>query len=558
MAIRELLIKYAPCFEFFLVRNFPSTLDLRGLINAIHTGKQVCPCHPQKTMEILILFKYKDYLMKEKSRHFWIIAGFLLIGFIFRLYPLQYKNIINPDGVRYINQAKAILDGNFDLAINCGFEFLSIYHFLIPVFYKIFGEWIIAAKSISLLFGTLTIIPFYLITKQFFRNKTVLMATLAFTINPFLVSHSEDLIRGPIFWFFALFGVFFFISSINKEGKEHYLILSSIFFLAAGWARFEAVVFFIGTLLYILFTNKDRLKRFFLFCFPMLFISFSVLFGLLIYQKGYALWSFYLGPRVTMFFRDFLDIALSGNIIEKSISAIGAISFRVIRVFYAFLIFLLLGLVVVKKELIRNRHLSYFILLSSLSFVTLFLFYLKTESIVDRYVAIIMLPAFIFVCPGIEETIRYFKGKGFKEDKIITGIVFFILITVVAFPHNLVHKRTDQLVYEEAGRYIASIEKNRLVKVTASDSRVSFFANLNAGGIDCTNNNSQNYNLLMKMNYLEMVSTLKESNMKYFFWEEGRWRDADYNFLSVAKSEHFQEIMRWNTEDKKVKLFRVK
>ena len=60
------------------------------------------------------------------------------------------------------------------------------------------------------------------------------------------------------------------------------------------------------------------------------------------------------------------------------------------------------------------------------------------------------------------------------------------------------------------------------------------------------------------MNYLEMVSTLKESNMKYFFWEEGRWRDADYNFLSVAKSEHFQEIMRWNTEDKKVKLFRVK
>lgn len=135
--------------------------------------------------------------MKNRLRHPLIIAGFLIIGFVFRLYPLNYNNIINPDGVWYINQAKAIFDGDFELALNCGYKFISIYHTLIPIFYTFFGDWILAAKSVSMLFGTLTIIPFYLIIRQLFREPTVYAATLAFAINPFLVSHSEDLIKGP-------------------------------------------------------------------------------------------------------------------------------------------------------------------------------------------------------------------------------------------------------------------------------------------------------------------------------------------------------------------------
>ena len=496
--------------------------------------------------------------MKERDKHFFIVIGFLFLGFIFRLYPLIYKNIINPDGVRYINQAKAILAGNFGLAIDCGFEFLSIYHFLIPAFYKIFENWIFAAKSITFLFGTLTIIPFYLIANRFFRNTTALLATLAFSINPFLVSHSEDLIRGPIFWFFALFGTFFFISSFGEERKNHYLIISSILFLVAGWARFEASVFFIGSIIYILMTEKDKLKRFFLFVSPLIFLSLSVLFGLLIFQQGFELWQFYLGPRVTVFFRDFLESAISGNIIEKSVSAVSLIFYRLFRVFYSYIIFLILGLAVIKNELNRNRHFAYFILLSLLSFAVLFLFYLRTETMVDRYVAIIFLPAFIFVCTGIEETIIYFKKQRVKEKKIIAGIIFFIIVTVAAFPHNLVHKRSDQLVYEEIGIYIASIEKNQLVKVLSPDSRVSFFANLNSRGIECTNNNQDNYNLLMKMPYQEMVSTLKRNHMKYYLWEERNWRNGDYDFLAVAKSDHFQEIMFWDTKYRKINLFKIK
>ncbi len=495
--------------------------------------------------------------MRKRERLPLVITGFLIIGFVFRLYPLNYKNIINPDGVWYINQAKAILDGNFELALNCGYKFVSIYHILIPVFYTFSENWITAAKSVSILFGTLTIIPFYLIARQFFRDSTVFLVTLAFAINPFLVSHSEDLIKGPIFWFFALYGIYFFISVINQKSKDSFLILSCISFLIAGWARFEIIIFFIGSVLYILFFGREKLKKLFLFCLPVIVLSLTVLTGILIYNKD-TLWTFYLEPRLVTFFRDLLDSLVNVNFLEKSLLAVSSILFRLIRVFYAPLVFLLLGIAAAKKELQRNRNFSYFILLASLSFASVFLFYLKTETMVDRYVAIIMLPAFIFVGTGIEELIRHLKAKGFNEKKAIGTIFLFIVLTVVVFPHNLVHKRKDQLVYEEIGNYIAQLEKNNLVKIVAPDARVSLFANLYSGGIECAMNNLKKYNFLVKMNYQNLVFSLKENKTDYYLWEEGRWSDADYNFLAEAKSEHFQGIMNWHTKDRTLALYRVK
>ncbi len=149
---------------------------------------------------------------------------------------------------------------------------------------------------------------------------------------------------------------------------------------------------------------------------------------------------------------------------------------------------------------------------------------------VDRYLVIIMLPGYIFICTGIKEFIRHLKAKGFNEKKAIGAIFLFIVLSVVVFPHKLVHKRTDQLVYEDIGNYIARLENNNPVKIVAPDGRVSLFANLCSDGIECEGNLSHDYNFLMKINYQDLVSSLKENGAKYYLWEEGRWSGADYNF----------------------------
>jgi gas vesicle protein len=62
----------------------------------------------------------------------------------------------------------------------------------------------------------------------------------------------------------------------------------------------------------------------------------------------------------------------------------------------------------------------------------------------------------------------------------------------------------------------------------------------------------------MKMNYENLVISLKENKTDYYLWEEGQWSKADYNFLTETKSEHFQRIMNWHTKERTIALFRIK
>src|SRR4030042_4277700 len=92
-------------------------------------------------------------MMKIKNTDLLIIIGIFLLSFAARLYAFFNTSVINPDGVLYINQAKAILNNDWKLAKNCGYDFISLYHLLIPIFYRIFGDWVIAAKSNFIFLG---------------------------------------------------------------------------------------------------------------------------------------------------------------------------------------------------------------------------------------------------------------------------------------------------------------------------------------------------------------------------------------------------------------------
>jgi 4-amino-4-deoxy-L-arabinose transferase-like glycosyltransferase len=148
------------------------------------------------------------------NRYLWLI---LLLGLLARLYAFSHTYVINPDGVYYLYQAKALLYKMPDKASSCGFPFISLYPVLIMLFYKIFGDWIVAAKSVSLFFGLLTVIPFYFLMKRFFTITVASITTLIFSLNPVLVERSPDLIKGPIFWFFSVLGLLLFVKALDRH-----------------------------------------------------------------------------------------------------------------------------------------------------------------------------------------------------------------------------------------------------------------------------------------------------------------------------------------------------
>lgn len=479
----------------------------------------------------------------EKNMLFFIVV----LGLLVRLYAFKFTYIINNDGVYYINQARAIYQGNWELAKQCGYDFISIYHLLIPLFYRIFGDWVIAAKSISLLFGTLIIIPCYFILKKFLHYSTALITCLAFSINPFFVLYSVEVIKGPISWFFALLGISLFISALYRTEKSYILLLSSLSFLCACFARFEMLFYFIGSALYILSFKKGRLKNLFFFNLPIIVLGTVVLFGLLAHQEGFKLWSVYFEPRIYRFFDNVYESVLNVGIFKKSAFAFWLIVYKTIGTLYLpMLPFLIAGLLTLKQKLNKNSNLWYLIILSLLSFLVLYLFYLKMEVISSRYTLLIIFPTFVLIGFGIEQTMSFLKTKGLNERTIIWSICIYIII--FCLPYNLIHKRTEKLIYKDIGSYISRAEDNKKVEVMASDERITFYANLYARDIACANLFG-NYEPLIRLGYTELLSQLKEKNFKYFIWDKKSWENAQYNFLTTAKPEHFKEKLSLNTKD---------
>jgi hypothetical protein len=395
---------------------------------------------------------------------------------------------------------------------------------------------------ISLLFGTIAIFPFYLITRKFFNNSIPLLASLVFAINPFFVSHSVDLIRDPIFWFFALFALYFFISAYESKSMISFLLLSSICFLIAGLARIEIIVYCVGTVAYIFTSGNKKIRLFFLLSLSVSIICFIGVFIFFSYNKNINFWAMYFRPMVHLLLYGFSDTVFSADIVQKSFNALRLFINNIIQVsYFPFLPFLFIGFLNCRKEFIKNRHIYYFMLMTVLSFISLYVGYLKVEVLVSRYVVLIMLPAFVFSSAGIERISLFLMQKGMKE-KTITGV---LCLYIIAFgvPPSLNSERTDKLIYKKIGEYIAQIEGNQKVTVIAPDNRIMFYANLLAPTTEFAIQIG-NYEQLQKLQYQDFIVFLKENRVKYFVYNDKSWM-TDYDFFATAKPEHFKEIRRW-------------
>jgi 4-amino-4-deoxy-L-arabinose transferase-like glycosyltransferase len=485
-------------------------------------------------------------MTKIRNTDLLIITGIFLLSFSARLYAFFNISVINPDGVIYINQAKAILNNDWKLAKDCGYDFISLYHLLIPFSYKIFGDWVIAAKSISFFWGSITVIPLYFILKKFFKTSTAFLASLAFSVNPFFVSYSVQLVKDPIFWFFALVGIYFFIASLKKENQTYFLLFSSLSFLIASLARFEILIYFIGSIIYISFFEDKKGKKILFFSLPIIFLGVIIISNMFVLRDQYYVWKLYFMPRVQHFFNDFFDALLKPDILVRSIIALKLEVYKVIKVLNPLLApFFVIGILNIKKETKKDRHLWYFILIAFFSAIALFLFYIKVEILSPRYAAFIILPSYIFFCFGIENIMNSLKPRGFSERKAIGLLCFYILTSVVIFQSNFIPKKTDKIMYKEIGEYIAAIEKNKTSLIMASDARIMFYANLYADEIIC-GNQLIGYGDLIKMDYQGMVIFLKNNNIEYFLWDKKSWINADYDFLKTSEPKHFREIKHWD------------
>lgn len=518
----------------------------------------------------------KMYDHKESASEKTLILV-LALGFLIRVYACLHTHIINPDGTLYIHQARALYFGAWQQLTSCGLSYLSIYPILVTLAYPIFQDWIVAARSVSVFFGTLTLIPLYFLLRRFFVKETSVLCALIFTLIPFLVGHSADVIRDPVFWFFLMLGLYFFVLQMEKSGKGIFLALASFSFLLAAWARVEALLFILLSFSYLLATKQDK-KGQRLMCFlapPMLALLSAVVHA--------GLWNIFrldeIFSKILDPFRQYAELrstlaALAsppqGYFLESFFKrarnlvwliALGTLFAHIVKAFFypAFLVFLA-GTADIGKSIREDRRIRYLLLLSFGALVLLYLHILQTWLIYHRFMAVFLFPSFVFVGFGIERLL-VFANSRFRLKRSFALALLCFLIFSLSLPKNLKPAEQDKVVFKEIGELIAQMEgKDREIPVAASMQTIRwicFYANLHAPGAPCP----QPYNKFRPVvgkGYQEFARNLRDRGIRYFLWEEKHWPKDRFNFQKQLRPEDFRRLCSWYHPDTgRLVLYRV-
>jgi len=461
------------------------------------------------------------------------------LGLLFRIYSTYFVPLINPDGTLYIQQARALYYGLYGSVTDC-YPYLSNYPVFVALFYPLTGDWVLSGRVVSLLFGTLALVPLFLILRRFFDGAVSTISSLVFALMPAFIIHSHAVIRGPIYWFFTLLGLYFFLRRLEKRESSLLLLLSSMAFLMAIWARVEASLFLLGSALYLGISRKEKGWRgLFVFLLPLLILCVSALvyislfdphlFGLIpaepILSRLNSFITNYQGLRHNLsklagenlpgfspyFFptvRTLVWLIGLGALLKKIIEAL----------FPPFFLILFLGVLNSRRAILKDSRLIYLSALSAGALVILYCQTLYNWAITSRHTALFLFPAFVFVGCGVSG-IRTFLVDRWRLKPFWAALILFAVVILSPLLKNLQTDRgVDNLAYKEIGQFIANTEGPiQEISVAGSFKRlmvVHFYANEAVQGAPCFNRKS-----LLSANKIDPQSLI-QSRFNYYIWDE--------------------------------------
>ncbi|MCK5451788.1 MAG: glycosyltransferase family 39 protein, partial [Candidatus Omnitrophica bacterium] len=500
----------------------------------------------------------------------WLPLGVVFgAGFFLRLYSYHHTYVLNPDGILYIQQARALSYGLFDSITTC-YSWFSPLPILIAVNYKIFGNWLIAAKIVSVIFGTATLFPLYLILRQFLDKHSALITLLVFAVNPLFVFLSADVLRDPVYWFLMTLGLCLFIRNNNRQGFSISMSLSCLFFILAVWTRIEAIIFVAVSPIFLLVTEHERKwSRFFSFMIPIVILFLAGLALLVLCRTNIN--EFIALERVFEMVTEIGDeyATMRCRISElidhtpKEMSrfflpevrnllwwlALGILLVEMTRTFFLpfFLVFII-GLAGAGKRIRQDVNLCYLTLMGIVAIILLYFQILHDWIMTKRFVALFFFPVFVFTGFGFKRIadiiMRRLPGREIGIYVAIGLLIFF-----VALPKNLKENREDKVVFQEIGRYITTREGNGHEILTAGSFKriklIHFFSNLNYKGAPCFSKSNR-----IGRHVPVNISFLRDNNFTYFVWDEENRSAAELEMFRKEYAQDLTEVGEW--QDKKL------
>lgn len=499
----------------------------------------------------------------------WLILTAALAAAV-RCYIWYMSPVVNPDGVLYIHQARSFFEGRWGDLTSCGLSFFSIYPVLTAMLYPALQDWVISARIISILFGTLTVFPIYLAARKVTGKRAALLTAVIFAVLPGAAGAAGQVVRDLVCWFFIAWGVAFFLL---QEGRERFgacLFLSCSAFLLASWARVESLVFVFASLLYLaLFGGKRRVMSILFFLLP---VAGTVVLGIILLEAA--------GIDVAQAFRlrevaekmsaPFLSYAslrqelkalsagMEGGTLEGFISharhsvwSIGLLSLlnsvlRALLYFYA--VFLAAGLWNTAASPLRLKGHLYSIILSLCSLILLYIHLIHVWVMDTRFVMIFVIAAFPLIAAGIEAFDEALSRKMALSAK--RSYIFLLAgIILVGIWNDYGFSERDKMVFREIGERISedspSGRRNIVAASQAAMRWITFYANAKALDPPCPQP-GWDLKTIADRGYASLAGSLKTLGASYLVWDELHWTRNGFDFPREMDITLFKEMGRWS------------
>ncbi|HEX2966133.1 MAG TPA: glycosyltransferase family 39 protein, partial [Syntrophorhabdaceae bacterium] len=150
-----------------------------------------------------------------------------------------------------------------------------------------------SGKMVSIIFGSFTVVPLYLLIKRLFDDNVAFVASLLFAVHPRFVEYSSDVLREPLFWFLCISALWLAWEGIVRA-RWFLIALSSFSCGLAIFTRLEGVLVFCIIILWIIWSlavkRKDRARGLLYGCIFILAVPILASPGLIILESRLHKW----------------------------------------------------------------------------------------------------------------------------------------------------------------------------------------------------------------------------------------------------------------------------
>ncbi|HLD10924.1 MAG TPA: glycosyltransferase family 39 protein [Candidatus Nanoarchaeia archaeon] len=425
-----------------------------------------------------LLNKILNFIFDKNNTKYLILLFFL--GMILRII-FAFMIGGSPDEMVYGVRALGIINSGLLQEMHEN----PVWMYLTDLMYKIFGMTLISSRLLSIIFGSLSIIILYFLTKEMFDKKIAIISSILLTFSSYhiLMTLTEMDIAMT---FFILLSSYFLIKYLKEDKLKDYII--STIFLGIGILVKNIGMLFIPAylvliLLYPKIKNKERIfskksiKLLILFFLIMFVIALPTLtFNYILYkEKGMTDLQF---SRFLLGENKGIYESITENIQPFSLTTLlknqgneipGIL--KGLRFYWEYSLFLLItslvGLVIsLKKDKIWSIYL-----------LTLFIIpfiFLSGTSLLEKHFVFAVPILCIFSSLSIDKISKFSKNNS-KYIIIILILIFLVISTINLYP-RLIGKNLIQKTIEYKER---NIEENSLVIVDSRiyNGRIAFIFN---------------------------------------------------------------------------------